>query len=485
MTPDWLLLRRYAKDNSQDAFAELTARYLNLVYSVSLREVHDPDMAQDVTQAVFLLLARTAPSFRSKTALPGWLFRTARFAAQNARTREGRRRHYEEKAAQMMQQRQEGNEEAAWGEIEPVLNQSLAALKTADRECVLLRFFQGLSFAELGSTLGLSEEAARKRVSRSLEKMQRFLTKEGVVLTSAALAGLLLSHAAKAAPAPVAVAVAQLTAGVVSGSVSLLSEGVSHAMKIAKMKIAASAAALVLVGTAATYGVVRGALPLLNAVTADSTLSPSRTVTLTGRVHLADGSPVGGAHVCAQLQNADMEKMNGRGSGLSTVAMIEKATSLAHTRPDGTYSLYVGEGMGYNVYVVPEDLIKADDRDSRLVAAAVEGVSGTKGATVQVPDLVLTPGGFVIGTVTDASGKPLGGVSVGSYGPQRPTSGAVIISTRTDAQGRYRLRVAPGQSRVYVADGRYGNPGMESGVTITVAEGETKTADFRVTPAKP
>ena len=127
MTPDWLLLRRYTQEDSQEAFATLTARYLNLVYSVSLREVHGPELAQDVTQAVFLLLARTAPAFRSKTALPGWLFRTARFAAQNARTREQRRRHYEEKAAQMMQQESEGAENAAWSEIEPVLNSALAA----------------------------------------------------------------------------------------------------------------------------------------------------------------------------------------------------------------------------------------------------------------------------------------------------------------------------------------------------------------------
>ena len=102
MTPDWLLLRRYARENSQEAFAVLTARYLGLVYSVCLREVHDPEQAQDVTQAVFLLLARTAPSFRSRTALSGWLFRTARFASQNARTREVRRRKYEEKAAMEM-----------------------------------------------------------------------------------------------------------------------------------------------------------------------------------------------------------------------------------------------------------------------------------------------------------------------------------------------------------------------------------------------
>ena len=92
MTPDWLLLRRYTREDSQAAFATLTARYVNLVYAVCLREVHNPALAQDVTQAVFLLLARTAPSFRSKTALPGWLFRTARFTARNARTREERRR---------------------------------------------------------------------------------------------------------------------------------------------------------------------------------------------------------------------------------------------------------------------------------------------------------------------------------------------------------------------------------------------------------
>ena len=78
MTSDWLLLRRYAQEDSQEAFAALTARYLGLAYSVCLREVHDPELAQDVTQAVFLLLACTALAFRSKTALPGWLFRTAR-----------------------------------------------------------------------------------------------------------------------------------------------------------------------------------------------------------------------------------------------------------------------------------------------------------------------------------------------------------------------------------------------------------------------
>ena len=109
---------------------------------------------------------------------------------------------------------------------------------------------------------------------------------------------------------------------------------------------------------------------------ADSAPSGNRTVSLSGRVRRKNGSPVQGAHVLAQLQDVPMEKLIH--SGLSAAAVMEKETSLAHTRPDGTYTLYVGEDMAYNVLVVPDDLLKADDKDSRWVAAAAEGISGAK-----------------------------------------------------------------------------------------------------------
>ena len=275
MTPDWLLLRRYAQEDSQEAFAALTVRYLNLVYSVCLREVHDPELAQDVTQAVFLLLARTAPAFRSKTALPGWLFRTARFAAQNARTREQRRRHYEEKAAQAMQQQNEGVGDAAWTEIEPVLNSALAALREGERDCVLLRFFQGLSFAEAGAALGLSEEAARKRVTRALEKMQRFFGKEGIVVPSVGLAALLSTHAMKAAPATCSASVATITAGALTGQTSLslagsqtynVLQGVSLLMKFSQTKAVVAVAVAILLGVFTTYAVRRSIAPKVERV---------------------------------------------------------------------------------------------------------------------------------------------------------------------------------------------------------------------------
>jgi len=254
MTPDWLLLRRYAHEDSQAAFATLTARYLNLVYAVCLREVHDPTLAQDAAQAVFLLLARTAPSFRSKTALSGWLFRTARFTAQNARTREERRRHYEEAAAKEYAAMETPAGAEVWAEIEPLLNSSLAALRETDRACLLLRFFQEQSFAEVGASLGLSEDAARKRVTRALDKLRQFFVKEGVAIPAAALAVLLTAHAAKAAPPPLAANLAVLIPGLAAGHLSAaltgshayqLSEGALKAMKLAQLKILASGLAAI------------------------------------------------------------------------------------------------------------------------------------------------------------------------------------------------------------------------------------------------
>ena len=500
MTPDWLLLRRYAREDSQEAFAALTARYLNLVYSVCLREVHDPELAQEVTQAVFLLLARTAPAFRSKTALPGWLFRTARFAAQNTRTREQRRRHHEGKAALAMQQESEGAENAAWSEIEPVLNDALAALRERDRECVLLRFFQGLSFSEAGAALGLSEEAARKRVGRALEKMRAFFGKEGVIVPVAVLAVLLPAHSVRAAPT--GFVVGQGGTNLVAPQVSRLMEGVSHAMKIAKMKTFAVGASAALVATAATYGVVRGAPPaaktthaaspvpapappippdLIKKVLADSAPSQYRTVALTGRVRLPDGVPVGGVHISAQVQNTDMARLN----GLPLAAQTEEEGALAHTRPDGTYTLYVGAGVPYNVTVVPANLLVNDDHDTKHVAAALVGVSGQKGATVHVPDMILVKGGFVTGIVTNKrTGGPVAGATVMSYGPHRPESSAAVILTKTDSHGRYRLRVAPGRSRVYEADRDKYAYDVQNDRRLEVAEGQTKTLNFAVTPTR-
>jgi RNA polymerase sigma factor (sigma-70 family) len=520
MTPDWLLLRRYTKDNSQEAFAALSARYLNMVYAVCLREVHDPELAQDVTQAVFLLLARTAPSFRSKTALPGWLFRTARFASQNARTREQRRRHYEEKAAMeeraAMERDPPGEEDAAWKELEPLLNRSLAALREEDRSCVLLRFFQGASFAEIGAAFGVSEDGARKRVIRSLSKMHRYFTKNGIIVPSAALATLLTAHAAKAAPAACQASITHLMLGVLAGHTTAvltgshvyqLSEGAMKAMKIAQIKVVVGVTTAVMVVGAGTYGVVwsaasttklpppsivvsSGAPParttannaLIAKLTADSTPSQYRTVTLTGKVRRADGAPVGRVHVCAKIQDSEIIKLFKGKSGMSTPSEMEISASFAHTKPDGTYTLYVGDGVKYNVFIAREDIMKVSEPDTGMVAAVAEGISGSKGSTVSVPDLVLTPGGIVTGTVTDkATGRPIAGAAVLGNGALSPQSTTGVLGTQTDSTGTYRLRVAPGKNLVYEGNSMAGTESPDNSRTLEVAEGQTATVNFQVT----
>ena len=483
MTPDWMLLRRYAQDNSQEAFAALTARYLNLVYAVCLREVHDPELAQDVTQAVFLLLARTAPRIRSRTALPSWLFRTARFASQNARTRERRRLHYEEKAA-LDRHPHAAAQSADWDDIEPLLNCSLAALRQGDRDSILLRFFQGLSFAEVGASLGVSEEAARKRVTRSLDKMKHFFGKAEVPLSGVVLASLLTTQAAKTAPAACHHGVTQFIASSAAGHASAaltgshayqLVEGITKAMKIAKMKMLTGGDAVVLVGGAVSYGMLHGQAP--------DQKTAYRTVILTGKARYADGKPAGGVRISAQVQDAsEMSLLRADKPGPASERMREIDENMTWTKPDGTYALAVGADLRYNVMLLPNNLLR-EGEDDGWVAAAAEGVSGHKNQKVSVPDLILTRGAFVTGTVTDkATGRPLSGVSVGSYGPERPSTSTAVVVTRTDSNGHYRLRVSPGKSQVYIADGRYEGQGLKDGTFLSVAAGQTKVISFHAVP---
>jgi len=201
---DRALLRQYVERRSEAAFSRLVRRHLSLVYATCRREVGDPEVAEEVAQAVFLLLARKAPGLRAEAGLAGWLFQTARFAAKNALRREARRQRREWKAAEMTRDSQAAEQAPGgdfWRQVEPHLNDALAHLGATDREAVLRRFFEGESLAEIGARLGLSENTARMRVARAVEKMRRHLARAGVTLAGAALGALLLERAGDAAPA--------------------------------------------------------------------------------------------------------------------------------------------------------------------------------------------------------------------------------------------------------------------------------------------
>lgn len=214
---DWQLLRSYAGDDSQDAFTEIVRRHLNLVYSAALRQVRDPELARDVTQLVFANLARCAKSLKRKGTLAGWLYRDASFTSRDTLRRERRRVVREQEAVAM----QEVEMSPDWPRIKPRLDAALGQLGETDRDAVLLRFFEQRSLKEIGSALGMEEDAARKRVARSLEKLRMLLARDGITTTSDALSGALTSYAVQIAPAGLAAGI--LATSLAAGSAAVAS----------------------------------------------------------------------------------------------------------------------------------------------------------------------------------------------------------------------------------------------------------------------
>jgi len=249
---DASLLRQYVRHESQAAFGALVRRYGGLVHATCLREVDDPALAEDAAQVVFLLLARRAPSLLRMDSLAGWLFRASRFCARNALRQERRRKvHEQEVMADMTRAHLNGPPLPSWDHLEPLLNAALAALRPHEQEVVLLRYLEGASWRETAARLGLAEDAAQKRGTRAVDKMRRFVNRQGLMLSLAALTALLTEEAARAAPLPAAVAAKTVAtaadAGLTAPNVASLYQGVLHTMKMTK--IAAALGGLALTGT--------------------------------------------------------------------------------------------------------------------------------------------------------------------------------------------------------------------------------------------
>jgi RNA polymerase sigma factor (sigma-70 family) len=257
ITDDMALLREYARRNSEEAFTMLVSRHINLVYSVALRQVRDPHLAEDITQAVFIILARKADSLGSKTILPGWLCRTARYASANALTIQRRRQRREQEAH--MQSILDEPEPETWLQIAPLLDGAMEQLGQKDHDALVLRFFEGKSFQEVGAAFGASENAAKKRVNYALEKLRTFFTKRGVSSTTAIIAGAISANSVQAAPAALAksvTAVAVAKGAAASGSTLTLIKGALKIMAWTKMKTAVVAGAGILLAVGTTVAVL-------------------------------------------------------------------------------------------------------------------------------------------------------------------------------------------------------------------------------------
>jgi RNA polymerase sigma factor (sigma-70 family) len=157
---------------------------------------------------VFVSLARKAADLVRHPVLPAWLYKSTGLAALDLQRREARRKVHERESALDAILTRETAEGPEWDRIRPVLDDAMNQLGERDREAIVLRYFANRPYAEVGRRLGLSENAARMRVDRALEKLRERLGRRGITSTCAALAAGLAAEAAMAAPAGVAAAVA-------------------------------------------------------------------------------------------------------------------------------------------------------------------------------------------------------------------------------------------------------------------------------------
>lgn len=252
------LLKQYAEQDSEGAFAALVSRHINKVYSVALRHTRNPGQAEEITQAVFVILAKKADSLSKQVVLSGWLYQTARLASITFLRGEIRRARREQEA-HMQNVVNEASDET-WNQIAPLLDSAIAALNETDRHAVVLRFFDGKSMCEIGAAIGATEDTAKKRVGRALEKLRTFFARRGVHSTTAIIAQTISVNSVQIAPAALAksvTAIALAKGATASSSTLTLFKGALKIMAWTKATTAIVAGTAIVLAIGTTTAIVK------------------------------------------------------------------------------------------------------------------------------------------------------------------------------------------------------------------------------------
>jgi len=319
---DNLLIQEYADRNSESAFAALVQRHINLVYSVAFRYVGNSQDAQDVTQAVFVVLARKAGNLRGRNILTGWLYETARLTASQLLRTNARQKARDREAYMQSILDQSGND-TIWRQLAPHLEAAMSRLRAADRELLALRFYENKTGAEAAALLGIGAEAAHKRTNRALDKLRKFFLKRGIDSTAATIAEQISAHSVQAVPVALAkavTAVALANGAAASASTLTLIKGALKIMAWTKAKttIVTGAIMLLAVGTTTvTFKEIRAHRPpiwqqkwdmaMIDKLPPQVAILPSLPSTISS-----------GLHVAGRIRNG---KMHGLGQSIPDMVM--------------------------------------------------------------------------------------------------------------------------------------------------------------------
>jgi RNA polymerase sigma factor (sigma-70 family) len=235
---DRKLLDRWVQSASQQAFGELVTRHVGWVYAAALRMVRNRELADDVSQAVFIVLAKKAQRIGRGVSLSGWLFNVTRFTSLQALRRERRRTLHERRAAMARAESDPSSQapDPNWEQVGTMVESLVAKLSSGDRQVVLLRFYQGMTTVQIGEALGVSTEAAKKRVTRAVQRLRTLFARKGMSMSAAGLGGALASDAA-AAPAALAGTIMLAVTANSATSAMGLANGVINSMAWAKAKV--------------------------------------------------------------------------------------------------------------------------------------------------------------------------------------------------------------------------------------------------------
>lgn len=232
-----------------DEFTRLVSEHVDFVYSAALRQVRHHEQAEDVTQAVFIILANKGRGI-PEAGLPGWLFKTTRYVARNAMRMECRRKIHEREAA--LQRPEPRGDDASWTLVAGELDEAMASLGRSERDVILLHYFNGRTLAEAAAALGISHEAARKRASRAIDHLRNVLGARGLTMSAAALGGMLAANSVQAAPVtlkPLVLSAARGTAGTTATANTLAQQAIQHkALLVMKIGAVAAIISIVAVG---------------------------------------------------------------------------------------------------------------------------------------------------------------------------------------------------------------------------------------------
>jgi RNA polymerase sigma factor (sigma-70 family) len=325
MRNDAELLRCYARDRSDEAFAELVRRHVGFVYAAALRQLNGAThRAEDVTQTVFIDLARKAAALSRREHLLGWLHTSTRFACAKLKRAEQRRQHREQEAHAMHEiLADDSSTVAAWEQLRPVLDDAMGELSEGEREVILLRFFQGRRFAGVGEALGLTEDAARMRVERALGRLRLALERRHVTSTTAALALALGNLPAVAVPATLA---ASVTGAALAGASGGLAGGVTLILMKTKLTLAAGGAALVVGFAVHQSNEARRARQEAHALTGEREALRVQVGELERRV------------ASAEQRSAELQRQAAAGPALRNATAFTAPSAAPATTAGGTFS---------------------------------------------------------------------------------------------------------------------------------------------------